>query len=234
MDSKISQQQVNRMNTYLLPLQKIFEQHANKERAAGTKAYLLNQFEFYGIAMPVSRKLCKDFIKTNPLPSISTVEKIIKETWKLPQREWQYFALELLAHYKREWKISTIKTIEYCITHKSWWDTVDAIADAWAGEYFKLFPEQIKPVTRQWNRSDNMWLQRSSLLFQKKYKQSTDTKLLAAYIKHLTPSNEFFIRKAIGWMLREYAKTNPEWVKQFVEKNNDLSPLSRREALKHF
>jgi 3-methyladenine DNA glycosylase AlkD len=78
-----------------------------------------------------------------------------------------------------------------------------------------------------------MWLQRSSLLFQKKYKQATDTKLLSKYIKHLSSSNEFFIRKAIGWILREYAKTNPEWVKRFVESNSDLSPLSRREALKH-
>ena len=78
-----------------------------------------------------------------------------------------------------------------------------------------------------------MWLQRSGLLFQKKYKQATDNKLLAKYIQHLSSSNEFFIRKAIGWILREYAKTNAEWVKNFVE-TNSLSPLSKREALKHF
>lgn len=220
------------MQPYLLPLQKAFEQHANKTRAEGTKAYLLNQFEFYGIPMAERRKMCKDFIKANPLSSISEVEKIIKEAWKLPEREWQYFAIELLEHYKKQWKTSTIKIIEYCVTHKSWWDTVDAIADAWAGEYFKLFPQQIISVTGKWNQSDNMWLQRSSLLFQKKYKQNTDTRLLAKYIQHLTSSNEFFIRKAIGWILREYAKTDPLWVKKFVDANV-LSPLSRREALKH-
>src|SRR6516164_6298799 len=187
------------MNTYLLPLQKIFGTHANKERAAGARAYLLNQFEFYGIAMPVLRKLCKAYIKANPLLSINVVEKIVKETWQLQQREWQYFSIELLSHYKKQWRASTIKLIEYCITHKSWWDSVDAIADAWAGEYFKLFPEQIIDITNKWNQSDNMWLQRSSLLFQKKYKQATDTKLLSKYIKHLSSSNEFFIRKAIGW-----------------------------------
>ncbi len=221
------------MNNYLKPLEKIFKKHANKERAKGTKAYLLNQFEFYGIAMPVLRKLCKDFIKSNPLSSITDVEKIIKAAWQLPEREWQYFSIELLSHYKKQWRNSTIKLIEYCITHKSWWDSVDAIADAWAGEYFKLFPEQTINVTSTWNQSGNMWLQRSSLLFQKKYKQATDTKLLSKYIKHLKSSNEFFIRKAIGWTLREYAKTNSQWVKQFVESNSDLSPLSRREALKH-
>jgi 3-methyladenine DNA glycosylase AlkD len=221
------------MNSYLLPLQRIFEQHANKERAAGAKAYLLNQFEFYGIAMPVLRKLCKAYLKANPLPSISVVEKIVKEAWQLPQREWQYFSIELLSHYKKQWRNLTINLLEYCTTHKSWWDTVDAIADAWAGEYFKLFPEQVKSITGKWNQSDDMWLQRSSLLFQKKYKHATDTKLLSKYIKNLISSNEFFIRKAIGWILREYAKTDPAWVKQFVQLNNDLSSLSRREALKH-
>jgi len=219
------------MHSYLLPLEKEFKQHANKIKAEGAKAYLLNQFEFYGISVPEARKLCKIFIRINVLPSIGEVEKIVKEAWQLPQREWQYFAIELLSHYKKQWKISTIKTIEYCITHKSWWDTVDAIADAWAGEYFKLFPEQII-VTGLWNRSNNLWLQRSSLLFQKKYTQQTDTKLLAKYIQHLSSSDEFFIRKAIGWILREYAKTNSLWVKKFVEKNK-LSPLSKREALKH-
>ncbi len=221
------------MHSYLLALEKTFQQHANKTKAAGAKAYLLNQFEFYGIAMTERRKICKDFIKANPLSSITEVEKIVKQTWQLPEREWQYLALELLAHYKKQWKISTIKIIEYCITHKSWWDTVDSIADAWAGEYFKLFPEQMISITGNWNQSENMWLQRCSLLFQKKYKDKTDTKLFSKYIKHLASSKEFFIRKAIGWSLREYAKTNPSWVKKFVE-SNELSPLSKREALKHF
>ncbi|HVX28556.1 MAG TPA: DNA alkylation repair protein [Parafilimonas sp.] len=221
------------MHSYLLPLEKTFQQHANKTKAAGAKAYLLNQFEFYGLIMAERRKICKDFIKSNPISSIAEIEKIVKQAWQLPEREWQYFALELLAHYKKQWKLSTIKIIEYCITHKSWWDTVDSIADAWAGEYFKLFPEQMISITGKWNQSENMWLQRCSLLFQKKYKDKTDTKLFSKYIKHLASSKEFFVRKAIGWSLREYAKTNPSWVKNFVE-SNELSPLSKREALKHF
>ncbi|MFT4152416.1 DNA alkylation repair protein [Parafilimonas sp.] len=222
------------MNVYLLPLQKLFQQHADAVKAAGAKKYMLNRFVFYGIVMAVCRKLSKDFIKSNSLTSVAEVEKIAKQAWQLPEREWQYFAIELLSHYKNQWTISTIKTIEYCIVHKSWWDTVDAIADACAGEYFKLFPQQVNAVTGAWNASENMWLQRSSLLFQKKYKAKTDTRLLAAYIQHLSSSKEFFIRKAIGWILREYAKTNADWVKHFVETNQHLSALSRREALKHF
>ena len=221
------------MNDYLLSLQKLFVQNANATNAAGAKAYMLNQFEYYGIKMVQRRKLCKDFIKAHPISSLTETEKIVKQAWQSPEREWQYFAIELLAHYKKQWRISTIRLIEYCIMHKSWWDTVDWIADAWVGEYFILFPEQTLSITGKWNRSDNMWLQRSSLLFPKKYKNATDTELLRKYILHLSGSKEFFIRKAIGWILREYAKTDPVWVKNFVQ-SNELSSLSKREALKHF
>ena len=103
------------MQSYLLPLEKVFEQHADKTRATGTKAYLLNQFEFYGIPMTERRKMCKDFIKTNSLSSISEVEKIVKEAWKQPEREWQYFAIELLEHYKKA--METINHKHYRILH---------------------------------------------------------------------------------------------------------------------
>ena len=210
------------MVSYHIRLEQQFLRHADPARAVGASAYMLNQFEFYGIPMPERRKICHAFIKTNPLASINGVEKVVKDSWKLPEREWQYFAIELLAYYKKQWKFSTIEVIEYCIIHKSWWDTVDWIADALAGEYFILFPEQTLSITGKWNRSDNMWLQRSSLLFQKKYKNATDTELLRKYILHLSGSKEFFIRKAIGWILREYAKTDPVWVKNFVQ-SNELS-----------
>jgi 3-methyladenine DNA glycosylase AlkD len=109
-------------------------------------------------------------------------------------------------------EVSSIKLIEYCLQQKSWWDSVDGIASDWLGPYFKLFPEQIVPVTSQWNKSKNMWLQRSSIMFQKAYKKDTDTTLLSRYILNCAHSKEFFIQKAIGWALREYSKTDPEWV----------------------
>jgi len=118
------------MLSYNFQLQQQFLLHADPARAAGASAYMLNQFEFYGIPMPERRKICHAFIKTNPLASINGVEKVVKEAWKLPEREWQYFAIELLMHYKKQWRISTRRLIEYCIMHKSWWDTVDWIADA--------------------------------------------------------------------------------------------------------
>jgi len=114
-----------------------------------------------------------------------------------------------------------------------WWDSVDVIAPKILGAWFKLYPEQIKPAIAQWLKSDNIWLQRSCLLFQLKYKEKTDTQFLTSVIDQLKDSNEFFIKKAIGWVLREYAKTDSEFVKEFVN-SRQLSSLSRREALKHF
>lgn len=219
------------MHSYLQPIAQALYEKANEERARGAAAYMKNQFAFLGIPMTERRKLCKAYLKQYPLPHYEDVAVIVIELWQLPEREFQYFAIELLAYYKKIWPVEVIHIMEYCLTHKSWWDTVDFLATQGTGPYFKLYPSQIE-ITRQWNQSNNFWLQRSSLLFQLKYKTDTDTGLLSSYIKHLVGSKAFFIRKAIGWVLREYAKTNQAWVKQFVASHH-LSPLSKREALKH-
>ena len=220
------------MNLYIEPLATQLNLIANKLKAEGAKAYMKNQFDFLGIPTPERRRICKTWIKTMGLLPQGELQKIVSELWKLEEREYQYCAIELMAYHKRQWNIEIISLFEHCITHKSWWDTVDFIATECLGPYFKLFPENIVPITGGWNRSDNIWLQRSSLLFQKAYKKTTDLELLSKYIEHLCGSKEFFIRKAIGWILREYAKTNPQWVISFVGQH-ELSPLSTREALKH-
>lgn len=173
----------------------------------------------------------KEVVASCPMPLFEIVPGIIKEMWSL-ERELQYCAVELAVLYKNQWQEDFINTIEACIISKSWWDTVDHIASEWAGTYFKLFPGKIKNVTGKWNQSGNIWLQRTSIIFQKKYREKTDTGLLSKYIMNCAASNEFFIQKAIGWALREYARTDAGWVKQFVDAT-PLKPLSRREALKH-
>jgi 3-methyladenine DNA glycosylase AlkD len=219
------------MHPYLIPITSVFNQHANAEKAAWSKAYMLDQFGFFGLVTANRRTLSKDYMKQHPLPSLKDLEAIVKECFTLPQREYQYFAVELMAFNKKRWKESNIKLMEHCIVQKSWWDSVDHLASECLTHYFKAFPEQIIPVTSKWNSSNNIWLQRSSIMFQKAFKKNTDTVLLSKYILHCKDSKEFFIRKAIGWALREYSKTDPEWVKQFV-KQNKLHPLSEREALK--
>nr|HPH37069.1 DNA alkylation repair protein [Sediminibacterium sp.] len=158
-------------------------------------------------------------------------KEVVQYMWDREEREWQYAAIDVFKSHRLLWKSRSIQLIQYCLTHKSWWDTVDGIGSDWIPTYFLIFPEKQISVTQKWNRSNNMWLQRSCILFQRSYKKNTNIQLLSEYIQQHQLSKEFFIQKAIGWALREYSKTNPEWVKSFVESQN-LAPLSKREALK--
>jgi 3-methyladenine DNA glycosylase AlkD len=219
------------MHDFTKKLYKELMAASDPKRKAGAEAYMKNQFRFIGMDTVSRREILKKFISKNGLPGYEDLERIIKECFEL-EREMQYCAIELAAKYSKVWEMSFIEIIGFCIMNKSWWDSVDAIASLLSGPYFKKYPSKIKSVTGGWNRSDNIWLQRSSLLFQIKYRDTTDNALLSKYILRLSGSREFFIQKAIGWILREYAKTNPDWVKKFVAANN-LKPLSVREALRN-
>lgn len=220
-----------KMHQYIKPIAALFNEYADAENAIGAKAYMRNQFEFFGLKAAGRRTIIKEYLK-NGLPPKTELKKIITELWQLPQREFQYFGIALIAACKKEWDSDFIPLIEYMITNKSWWDSVDGMASEITGPFFKKHPALIKKITTKWNTSKNLWLQRSSLLFQLKYKHSLDVDLLQKYILQLSASKEFFIQKAIGWTLREYGKTNSRWVIDFVS-NNSLSALSKREALKH-
>ena len=218
---------------YVKEIRAIFATNKNATVAKGAKAYLLHQFEFYGIKTPIRRKLCKEFYKANPISTHKELTALIKDCFAAPQREMHYFAIELLGYHKKLWSKQTISLLEWMITHHSWWDSVDSTNSHVIGKYFLQFPEYIKPTTSKWNKSSNKWLQRMSILFQLMYKDKTDTQLLTKYIENCTLEEDFFIRKAIGWALRAYAYTNKKWVIQFVKDHPSLSNLSKRESLKH-
>ncbi len=218
---------------YLKEIQKIFVANGNQLIAKGAKAYLLNQFEFYGIKTPLRRQLCKAFYKTHPIKDHTELSKLIKECFNEPQRELHYFAIELLGHHKKIWSIKTIPLIEWMITHQSWWDSVDSTNTHVIGKFFLLHPEHIEACTSKWNQSSNKWLIRMSILFQLTYKTKTNTNLLSRYIENSQLHEDFFVRKAIGWALRAYAYTNKKWVVQFVKAHPLLNNLSKKEALKH-
>ena len=140
------------------------------------------------------------------------------------------FAMEFLGKSAKKETENIINLYEFMITTKSWWDTVDYIASNLVGVYFSNYPNHINSITTKWMASNNIWLQRTCLLFQLKYKSKLDTELLNSFIVQLAQSKEFFIQKAIGWILREYSKTNTQFVIDYVS-NNNLMPLSNREAL---
>ena len=221
------------MHPYLIEIKKIYAANADATIAKGAKAYLLNQFEFYGIKTPLRRQICKAFYASHPITNHKELTLLVKSCFAEPQRELHYFAIELVGHHKKMWSKQTIPLIEWMITHNSWWDSVDSTNSFVISKYFLQFPEAIEPTTSKWNQSSNKWLQRMSLLFQLLYKDKTNTVLLSKYIEHTQLEEDFFIRKAIGWALRAYAYTNKKWVTQFVKDHPSLSNLSKREALKH-
>jgi len=216
---------------YILPLLDAFEAQRNASYAVNMKSYMKDQFEYYGIRSPIRREIQKNHFKSHGLPKRADIEGVVKECWGRKEREMHYFGMEVLDKYLRKNDEVFIELIEYMVVNKSWWDTVDGIASWLIGTTFKRHPELIVPQTRKWMDSGNIWLQRCCLLFQLKYKKTTDTELLYSYILELADNKTFWIRKAIGWILREYSKTNPDAVIEFVNKHQ-LSNLSRNEALK--
>lgn len=205
---------------------------ANPERAKFAKKYLRNQFEFIGPDANTLRECINRFTKINGYPPIDKLGDFALFLWEQPEREFQHTAIHIIRKLLKKIRVEDMAWIEKLIIKKPWWDTVDGLAGWICGYYFKMYPEQIKPVTELWMKSGNMWLQRSALLFQLKYKANTDTQLLANYIELLADHKDFFIRKAIGWILREYSKSNKAWVKEFVN-THELSGLSVREASKY-
>lgn len=208
--------------------------YAEPERADGMKAYMKGQFEYYGISSP-SRKLLLAELKKTYKPVLN------EETWQLagrlwedPHREMQYVALEILRPLARKMDCSHMPILESMILTKSWWDTVDGVAPDLVGSIFSRDKACRDRYVYRWMEKPNIWLKRSAIIFQLRYGRNTDFDLLSEAILKNDTSAEFFVRKAQGWALRQYAKFEPIRVRQFVEANPQLSGLTKREALKHF
>jgi 3-methyladenine DNA glycosylase AlkD len=212
-------------------LQKLLSQNVHPENSIHMKRYMKDQFEFFGINSVERKELTRKFFTAQGIPSKHDYKEVIRELWDLPQREFQYAALDILEHLVKKRIQVKIELLEYLIMTKSWWDTVDWMATRIVGVCFRQNPELITQTYSRWMEIDNIWLQRVCILFQLKYKEKTDVKLLFSTIQELSGSEEFFIQKAIGWALREQLKIDPAVVQKFVDEN-ELAPLSRREALK--
>jgi 3-methyladenine DNA glycosylase AlkD len=219
------------MNDYLQPLIANMAAEANPKNAAQMARYLRDQFSFFGIKSPQRRKILKTFLKKYGNPAIEDMPQVARELWTLPEREQQYNALDILIRQQKKLEPDFLPTLEWLITTKSWWDTVDGLATNVSGTLFANFPETGSTAVQQWRSVDNIWLRRTTLLHQLKYKDKTNVPLLFSLIEENLNDNEFFIQKAIGWALREYSKTDEIAVRDFVS-DTDLSPLAHREALK--
>lgn len=224
-----------------------FRQYKNEENAEKQAAYLRHQFEFIGLKTPERRLLAKDFLKEKKGDKQIDWE-LVFEFWNLPEREFQYLALDYL-HQMKKWLIfDDMEKIKKLTVSKSWWDTVDALDELvgqllltgrkQATENDSTAYEQVKTLVKEWAQAENFWLRRIAIDCQLSFKNQTDLELLSYNIeKNLLGSSfadEFFITKAIGWALRDLAKTNSAWVIKFIEEHeNKMAKLSIREASKH-
>ncbi len=216
---------------YLKPLIKSYKQNINIEKATGMKKYMRNQFNFIGISSLERKELFISFIKEYGCPEKDNMANTVKALWELDYRDYQYSAIGMITKRIKTLDTDFIPVIEYMVTNRSWWDTVDAIASNIVGPLLLKDKKFMRSINRKWINSENMWLRRTALIFQLNYKDETDEKMLYSNIKKCAKEKEFFIRKAIGWALRQYARKNPESVRNFVSKT-ELSTLSTREALK--
>jgi 3-methyladenine DNA glycosylase AlkD len=201
-------------------------------RAEKMSDYMRGLFPFLGVTSPERRGAMRESLAALPRPDERALLAMADELWALPEREFQYVACGLLARHVRVLTPRALPALERLVLTKSWWDTVDAIATRVVGSIALRFPEA-RPQMDAWRDSDQMWLVRTAILHQEKWKDRTDADWVFAACAQHAGHRDFFIRKAIGWVLRSYARTDPVAVRAFVETQGErLSGLSRREALR--
>lgn len=221
-----------KLHPFVTDCQRIFEAHLDDEKAIGMKAYMKDQFEYLGIKKPDRAELEKPLRKKFKELKADEWPIVIHQLWEMPFREYQYAALELLRLRAKELNASHVHLLEEMISQKSWWDTVDFIASNLVG-VFLLQHEELRPgLVEKWTATGNFWFQRTCIIFQLKYGRKTDKKLLFELCTRYANEREFFLRKAIGWALRQYSKSDPQAVQNFI-KRQPLSGLSLREASKY-
>jgi len=212
-------------------LEKIFLAAANPEIARKQSAYMRNLFPFLGLTKPQRELLEKQLIKKEL--DLSMLKSILARLWEKEEREFQYTALCLSLRHKKIWTPATLSTFESMIRNKSWWDTVDVLAANHVGLLVKTHLQLVKTMDK-WIADPYLWIRRTALLFQLRWKKETDEERLFEYCKRTMHEKDFFIRKAIGWALREYSKTHPKAVEKFIDAHRaQLSNLSIREGSKY-
>ena len=209
---------------------------ADPVRAPQQQAYMKSDMPFFGVSVPQCRRIAGSAFKAYPLPDGRAWEAAILDLWRrAAHREERYAAVELLLLGRCSSRLEPVRfpMIEELVVTGAWWDYVDPIASRGVGAMLVAYPGPTKVVLREWATDDDIWKRRTAILAQLRARRATDTKLLADAIRPSIGESEFFLRKSIGWALREYSKTDPAWVTEFVGVNAGLSDLSRREALRN-
>ncbi len=198
------------------------------------EAYMKNRFPFYGVKAPARTALLRPILKTYKANITEQIQPLVHNLWQQPAREYQMLAMELLGKCQKNFTPTDLPFVEELITTKSWWDTVDYLASNTIGHILALDAGLARNTAHKYIESENLWLRRTALLFQLKYKDQVDEQLLYALIDKSLGEQEFFIRKACGWALRQYSKYNHKSVKAYMEANKEkMSTLTWREGSKY-
>ncbi|MDO5534550.1 MAG: DNA alkylation repair protein [Propionibacteriaceae bacterium] len=213
---------------------------ADPERAEPMRRYMKSAMPFHGVGSDALRRAVRPLIAAHPLPDRVSWESAVRRLYdEAGHREERYAAIQVAGHrlYHSHRDPDALDLWRHLIVTGAWWDLVDSVVGL-VDETLRAHPDAVRPVVVAWASDDDLWVRRAAIISQLRAKDATDEDLLTAVVDaNLEGSrfgSEFFIRKAIGWALRQYARTDPDWVRAFVAERGDrLSGLTRREALKH-
>lgn len=209
----------------------LFEQNRDEDNAIKMSKYMRDQFKFYGIPTPTRKSLYKDLLKEEKGKKIidwNFLDKCYEDDY----REFQYLALDYIENMQKFLNYDDVPKLYKYIKSKQWWDTIDGFDRIVGNIAFK--DDRINDLMLKWSKDEDFWLRRIAIDHQLGRKEKTNTKLLEQILLNNFESDEFFINKAIGWSLRDYSKTNPDWVKDFLSKyENKMDKVSLKEAYKY-
>lgn len=212
-------------------LRSAFEPAADAERAAAMAAYMRDQFAFFGIPTPLRRRLAKEALAGLGRPTEDELAATAIALWGEPERELQYVGCDLLRRHVGVVRPGFIDVAHALVTTKAWWDTVDDLAAHTVGPLVQRHPSLVA-VMDEWVASSDLWTARTAILHQLSYGPDADADRLFRACRRRAADTDFFLRKAIGWALRQHAKVDPAAVDRFVDATPELSPLSIRESRK--
>jgi len=228
---------MNNPSNTLLKLRAELKRLANKEKAADMQRYMKSSIPYHGVPAPLLRQVFKDVFADLDFADARSWKSEVLHIWRNARfREERYAAIALCESRKADafQTPDALSLYEEIIVTGAWWDLVDSIASHCVGKLLRRYPARIGRTMRVWSRSSNIWKRRTSIICQLGFKKDTDLELLYACVEPSLESKEFFLRKAIGWALRQYAWTDPREVQRYVRAHEGrLSVLSKREALRN-
>ena len=212
-------------------IKQLFEQNRDEENAIKMSKYMRDLFKFYGIPTPIRKSLYKDLLKEEKAKK--TIDwNFLDKCYEDDYREFQYLALDYIENMQKFLNYDDVPKLYKYIKAKQWWDTIDRFDRIVGNIAFK--DDRINDLMLKWSKDEDFWLRRIAIDHQLGRKDKTNTKLLEQILINNFGSDEFFINKAIGWSLRDYSKTNPDWVKDFLNKyENKMNKISLKEAYKY-